>query len=130
MWLNLSSGIVTMWPSKPRTPPTLTAMVILPPGPVSTLWTVPRLLPSEDLALSPTKSVAVVTADFFSLDFFSFGTGIVVGPGTTAGRLVWGTGFVAAGGLCGEGGGDCAWAKAVRSGIATSTPALPVMRAS
>src|SRR5215831_162193 len=77
MWLNLSSGIVTMWPSKPRTPPTLTAMVILPPSPVSTLWTVPRLLPSDDLALSPTKSVAVVTADFFS-----FGTGVVVCPGT------------------------------------------------
>src|SRR5215510_3870787 len=114
-----------MWPSKPRTPPTLTAMVILPPSPVSTLWTVPRLLPSDDLALSPTKSVAVVTADFFS-----FGTGVVVCPGTTAGRLVCGTGFVAAGGLCGEGGGDCVWAMAVISDMVTSTPDLPVMRAS
>src|SRR5215831_17261757 len=96
MRLNFSSEMATMRPPKPRKPPTLTPMLTLPPGPVTTLWTVPRLVPSDDLAVSPTKSVAAGAAAFFSL-----GGGVVA-----CGRGALVSGLVAAAGLV-EGGGDC-----------------------
>src|SRR5262249_6897082 len=111
MRLNLSSGMATMWAPKPRKPPTLTPMVTLLPGPVTTLCTAPRLVPSDDFAVSPTKSVAAAAAVFFSL-------------AGGVGDVAWGAadgaacGGVAAGGLIGEGGGDCVWAIAGAGGTA------------
>src|SRR5262249_57163801 len=98
MRLNLSSGMATMWAPKPRKPPTLTPMVTLLPGPVTTLCTAPKLVPSDDLAVSPTKSVAAAAAVFFSL---------VGGVGVVAWGAADGAAFggVAARGLVGGGGG-------------------------
>src|SRR5262245_55993927 len=100
MRLNLSSGMAAIWPPKPRKPPTLTPMVTLLPGPVTTLCTAPRLVPSDDLAVSPTKSVAAAAAVFFSL---VGGVGVVAW-GAADGATCCG---VDVGGLVGEGGGDC-----------------------
>src|SRR5215475_9605015 len=101
MRLNLPSGMATMWPPKPRILPTFTPMAVLPLGSIITACTEPRLVPSDDLAVRPTNwSAAAGAAAFFSLCGVE---GVACGP--VAGVLV--SGFVAAGGLVGEGGGDC-----------------------
>src|SRR5262249_53567900 len=98
--LNLPSGMATMWPPKPRKLPTFTPMADLPLGSIITACTEPRLVPSDDLVVRPTKwSAAAGAAACFSL------CGVAgVGCGAVAGVLV--SGFVAAGGLVAEGGGD------------------------
>src|SRR5262245_17507597 len=100
--LNFPSGRITMWPPKPRKPPTLTAIaVVLPPRSIITPYTNPRSVPSDDLAVSPTKSSSTAVAVVFVL------LGVVgdVACGAAGGALV--CGCVAAGGLAGEGGGGC-----------------------
>src|SRR5215467_2700833 len=122
MWLNLSSGIATIWPPKPRKPPILSSIAVFRPGSMITLWTLPRSAPSDDLAASPTKlPVAAGATAFFSAGVVSF-----VGYGEAGGGDC---GVAATGGLSGVGGGDCVCAITVATGTATRTAVVPMIRA-
>lgn len=74
----------------------------------------PRLVPSDDLAVSPTKLVGAGVASFLSLGGEEGVDGVL--------------GFVAAGGVWGEGAGDGVCVNAAVSGITMTIPAVPVIR--